>query len=171
MPKAQTRIIDIEKLYDLLLGIAQDLEKIYECLLSQQIALMNWDHDNFLATVREQNRLARENLRRESQRKELVKKISAESEGGSVNLRELAIGLGGKWPERFSKIAERIKTASGKAVMIRRQNEFLISKSREMINEQLKLVLDLARLNRNTYESSGKKTRKANLPKVLDQKV
>jgi transketolase len=171
MPKAQTRIIDIEKLYDLLLGIAQDLEKIYECLLSQQIALMNWDHDNFLATVREQNRLARENLRRESQRKELVKKISAESEGDSVNLRELAIGLGGKWPERFSKIAERIKTASGKAVMIRRQNEFLISKSREMINEQLKLVLDLARLNRNTYESSGKKTRKANLPKVLDQKV
>ena len=54
---------------------------------------------------------------------------------------------------------------------MKKQNEFLITRSRELVSERLNLLLELARINRNIYEKSGKKRKNANLQKVLDHKA
>ena len=160
-----------EKLYTLLAGIAEGLEKLYECLRLQQASLMKWDFPSFSATISQQKRLARKNLEREKERIALVSEITGKQAAEKLSLRQLAESLGGEWPERFEKLASRIKTASGKVSSMKDQNESIINNSRKLVNDQLKLLLELARLNRNLYEGSGKKSEKANMYKVLDQKV
>lgn len=169
MPKMEIRKAEIEKLYELLLGLAQGLERLYQCLRSQQAALISWNFEDFISTVQEQKRLARENLSREEERKALLSQMTGLRQ--EISLRELTGLLEDPWQKRFSELAERLKAESGKVIQMKKQNEFLINKSRELVNEQLKLLLDLARLNRNLYEKSGKKSKKTNLHKVLDQKV
>ncbi|MEA1996905.1 MAG: flagellar export chaperone FlgN [Gemmatimonadota bacterium] len=164
---------DAVELYDLLTGMAQGLEQLYQCLRRQQAAVIKWNLEDFLSTVEDEKRLARENLDREEARKALVERIMAGSfqENSPVSLRELASHLEPQWQERFRELAARIKSASGSVAEMKKQNEFLITRARETVNDQLKLLLELARLNRNTYEESGKKSRKANLHKVLDRRV
>ena len=119
--------------------------------------------------MKKQKRLARVNLKAEKERQALVNEIWGDTE--PVKLVTIAQRLESPWRERFLSLAERIRSATGKVVVMKKQNEFLITKARNRVNDELKLLLDFARLNRNLYEESGKKSKAANLHKVLDQKV
>ena len=141
----RTKESSAEKLYALLVEMASGLEKLYGCLRLQQAALLKWAA--------------------------LAVEIAGEDEAEKPSLRQLAESLGGEWPARFEKIAGRIRTASDKVSSMKDQNESIISYSSKLVGDQLKLLLELARLNRNLYEESGKKSAKANMHKVLDQKV
>lgn len=167
----QTPKANAEKLHALLVEMAIGLEKLYECLRLQQAALLKWDFPSFGATIRGQKRLARENLEREKKRIALVSEIAGKKATEKQSLRQLAESLGDEWPERFEKLAGRIRTASGKVSAMKDQNDSVINNSRKLVNDQLMLLLELARLNRNLYEESGKKSAKANMHKVLDQKI
>ena len=167
----RTKESSAEKLYALLVEMASGLEKLYGCLRLQQAALLKWDFPSFRATIRQQECLARENLEREKKRAALAVEIAGEDEAEKPSLRQLAESLGGEWPARFEKIAGRIRTASDTVSSMKDQNESIISYSSKLVGDQLKLLLELARLNRNLYEESGKKSAKANMHKVLDQKV
>jgi hypothetical protein len=169
--KVQTTKASADKLHALLVKMAEGLEKLYDCLRTQQAALLKWDFSAFSATIRQQERLVRENLEREKKRIALVSEIAGEKGTEKLSLRQLAESLGGEWPDRFEKLAGRIKTASGKVSSMKDQNESVIINSRKLVNDQLILLLELARLNRNLYEGSGKKSVKANMHKVLDQKA
>jgi len=167
----QTSKASPEKLHALMAEMAEGLEKLYDCLRTQQAALLKWDLPAFSATIRQQKRLARENLEREKKRIALVREMTGKNGAETSSLRQLAENLGGEWPGRFEKLAGRIRTASGKVSSMKEQNESVIKNSRKLVNDQLILLLELARLNRNLYEGSGKKSVKANMHKVLDQKA
>lgn len=160
-----------ERLYSLLSAMAKGLERLYDGLRFQQKALIRWDYEAFVSSTRQLNALARENLQREETRKALVQEFSTVGEDRPLSLRELGARLGDPWQQRFAELAARIRTASGKASAMKGQNEMLIGKARSLVDSQLKLLLEFARINRNLYGENGKKSRKANLHKVLDQKV
>ena len=160
-----------ERLYSLLSAMAEALEQLYDCLRSQQKALIGWDYEAFVSCTRQQNSLARENLRRDQVRLALVQQFPKGENDRTLSLRELGALLGDPWQQRFEELAGRIRTASGKVSDMKTQNEMLIGKARSLVASQLKLLLEFARINRNLYEENGKKSRKANLHKVLDQKV
>ncbi|OGG06637.1 MAG: hypothetical protein A3F83_06260 [Candidatus Glassbacteria bacterium RIFCSPLOWO2_12_FULL_58_11] len=163
--------LQAERLYTLLSAMAKALEQLYDCLRSQQKALITWNYEAFVSSTREQNSLARENLRREQIRLALVQQFPKGENGRNLSLRELGALLGEPWQRRFEELASRIRTASGKVSDLKAQNEMLIGKARSLVDGQLKLLLEFARINRNLYEENGKKSKKANLHKVLDQKV
>ena len=160
-----------EKLHALLTAMADGLDELYGCLRDQQACLLRWNLAGFLETVQRQQRLARENLQREQQRRTLVQEMMGEERGESVRLRQIAEELGQDWPVRFQALAQRLKSSSGKAADMRKLNESLISHSHRLVNDRIKLLLDLARINRNLYEPSGKKSKKSNMHKVLDRKA
>jgi hypothetical protein len=169
--KVQTPKASADKLHALLVEMAEGLEKLYDCLRAQQSALLKWDFPAFSATIRQQERMVRENLEREKKRIAMVSEIAGKKGAEKLSLRQLAESLGGEWPDRFEKLAGRIRTASGKVSSMKDQNESVINNSRKLVNDQLILLLELARLNRNLYEGSGKKSVKTNMHKVLDQKA
>jgi len=150
--------------------MAEGLERLYDCLRAQQRALVSCKLGDFNETLKLENRLARQNLKREQQRRVLISEMLGEG-CETVSLKKLAAGFDSPWPERFEKLAERIRQAGGKVQTMKKQNEFLIIRSRELVSERMKLMLELARLNRNIYEESGKKRKNPNLHKVLDQKI
>ena len=163
--------LQAERLYSLLSAMAKALEQLYDSLRSQQKALISWDYEAFVVCTRQQNSLARENLRREQLRLTLVEQFPKGENARTLSLRELGALLGNPWQQRFEELAGRIKSASGKVSDMKTQNEMLIGKARSLVDSQLKLLLEFARINRNLYEENGKKSRKSNLHKVLDQKV
>lgn len=168
---AQNETQRAEKLHELLLAIAGGLEKLYGCLRDQQSSLLRWNLPGFTAAMDCQQELVRENMRRELQRKALVCEIVGEERSATATLSQIAQELGGDWPECFQDLARRIRTASGKVAEMKKQNESLIGHGQRLVNDQIKLLLDLARLNRNLYEHSGRKSSRSNLHKVLDQKA
>ncbi len=163
---------EAERLRLLLEAMADGLEELYASLLRQQRALTAWRLGEFLETVEEQKRLAAANFSREEERLRLVRELSHRAGSEQLlTLSEFAPLAGPEWEQRFRPLAVRIRQAGGKIEMLRRQNQLLISRSREIVNEQLKLLLELARLNRNTYEHSGRKARGPGLHQVLDRKA
>ena len=159
------------KMISLLGAMADGLNKLYSCLRDQEKALMHWRLADFVETTKRQRALVQENLEREKRRRELVAALVGESRAAEVSLRELAELFGGKWPEKFKAVSERIRQASSRVATMKNQNEALIIRSREVVDGLVKLMLDLASLNRNNYGKSGRKARQTNLHKVLDQQA
>ena len=163
------------QLYSLLEKIVDGLDKLYLCLRSQQNALMSWDLSAFNLSIREQGKLARKNLAWEHERQELVAEVvgpeNQTADQTPVKLPQLAEMFGGKWSARFAKISGKIRAAAGKADNMKKQNEMLINKSKTLVGDQLKLLVDLARLNRNLYGQKGQKSPKKNLRQVMDQRA
>jgi signal transduction histidine kinase len=168
---ADRRLKQAEKLHALLSAMADGLDELYGCLRDQQACLLRWNLAGFLETVRRQQRLAQENLQREKERRMLVAEMVGEERSESVTLRQISEELEQDWPVRFQALAKRLRSSSGKAADMKKQNESLISHSHRLVNDRIKLLLDLARINRNLYEPSGKKSKKSNLHKVLDRKA
>ena len=155
-----------------LLGeMADCLDQLYTCLREQQKALMGWRLGDFVITTKRQRELVEENLGREQQRRELVGHLVGEKRAADVSLRDLAENFGGPWPAKFQEVTERIRSASPRVAAMRDQNEALIVRSRNLVNGQVKLMLDLASLNRNNYGKSGRRAKQANLHKTLDQQA
>lgn len=159
------------QLLSLLNEMATGLDRLYACLRDQQKALMGWKLADFVATVRSQRRLARENLKREEARRELVRGLVGEQRAEKISLREIAEMAGGQWPEKFRAVAGKVRSASESVAEMKKQNEALINRSRELVDGQLRLMIELASLNRNTYGQSGRKTSRGSMHKVLDQKA
>lgn len=159
------------KMLALLGAMADGLNKLYACLRDQEKALMHWRLADFVETTKRQRVLVQENLDREKMRRQLVAGVVGETRAASVSLRELAELFGGSWPERFKAVSERIRVASSKVAAMKKQNEMLIGRSREVVDVQVKLMLNLASLNRNNYGKSGRKAKMANLHQVLDRQA
>jgi hypothetical protein len=159
------------KMLALLSAIAGGLNKLYSCLRDQEKSLMQWKLADFVETTRRQRALVQENLDREKQRIELVTDLVGESRAKEVSLRELAEMFGGKWPDKFKAVSERIRRESSRVAEMKKQNEALIVRSRDLVDGQVKLMLNLASLNRNNYGKSGRKARQANIHKVLDRQA
>jgi predicted RNase H-like nuclease (RuvC/YqgF family) len=170
MPDNKTKKSGPEKLYRLLASMAKALERLYDCLRDQQRALVSCKLNDFNKTLILENRLAAANLERERQRQELIAEMLG-AQDKTISLKELAAGFDHPWPERFEAVAARIRKAGNMVQTMKKQNEFLITRSRELVSERLNLLLELARINRNIYEKSGKKRKNANLQKVLDHKA
>ena len=73
------------------------------------------------------------------------------------SMKELAAGFDHPWPKRFERLAERLRKAGNMVQTMKKQNEFLITRARELVSERINLLLELARINRGIYEESGKK--------------
>ncbi len=159
------------RMLSLLDGITGGLDELYSCLREQQKALLQWRMADFMETVTLQLRLAGENIERERERLKLAATLVGKSAAESANLRTLAEHLGGQWPLKFSAAAGRIKTAGARVGEMKRQNEMLIESNRELVDSQLRLMFELASLNRNTYAKSGRKAGRTDMYKVLDQRV
>ncbi|MBN2290278.1 MAG: flagellar export chaperone FlgN [Candidatus Glassbacteria bacterium] len=170
MAEQKTKENGPEKLHRILSAMAGDLERLYDCLRAQQRALVKCRLDDFNKTLELENRLAERNLDRERQRRELVAGMFGEN-SDKASLKELTAGMSPPWPGRFKALAERLRQAGNMVQTMKKQNEFLITSARDLVSERLKLMLELARLNRNVYEKSGKKSKRANLHKVLDRKL
>jgi hypothetical protein len=170
-PDGQKERRELTELYRLLHAMARALELIYDCLRRQQQALIEWRYEDFAGTIEEEKRLAAENLAREEERQRLVRELMGVESSAAITLRALAKNFGGPWPGRFERVARSLREAGGKAERMKKQNEFLISRSRDFVGGQIKLLLELARLNRNIYAKSGRKSRQASLYKVFDQKA
>lgn len=160
-----------KKLCSLLEEMAGGLDKLYACLRDQQKALMGWRMADFAETTKRQYALVKDNLDREKQRRELVVSLVGDSRAGDISLRELAENFGGPWPEKFREAAERIRESSSRVAAMKKQNEALIVRCRDLVDGQVKLMLNLATLNRNNYGQSGRKAKQANLHKVLDRQA
>ena len=150
--------------------MARDLERLYKCLRFQQNALVKCRLDDLNKTLRIENRLVNRNLKRDRQCKKLIAEMAGES-SNTVLLKELTQDFPHPWPDRFKTVAERLRRVGDMVQIMRKQNEFLIFNARELVNERLHLLLELARLNRNTYGKSGKKMKSTNLKKILDCKL
>ncbi len=159
------------RMLSLLDGITGGLDELYSCLREQQKALIQWRLADFMEAVQLQRTLAEENIDKERQRLELATVLVGKSAAPETNIRTLAEHLGGQWPVKFSAAAGRIKTASARAGEMKRQNEMLIESNRELVDSQLRLMFELASLNRNTYAKSGRKAGRTDMYKVLDQRV
>jgi hypothetical protein len=159
------------KILLLLDDICGGLDDLYSCLRQQQKALTQWRMADFLDTVILQRKLAEENISRERQRLKLAAELVGESVAETANLRTLAEHLGGQWPTKFREASARIKPAAARVDAMKNQNEMLISSNREMVGDQLRLMFELASLNRNTYAKSGRKAGRTDMYKVLDQRV
>ena len=170
MPDRKTKKNGPERLYRLLSSMAKGLEQLYDCLRAQQRALVNCKLDDFNETLLLENRLAGKNLERENRRRELITELLGEQQE-MVSLKELATGFENSWPKRFEALAERLRKAGNMVQTMKKQNEFLITRAREMVSERINLLLELARINRGIYEESGKKRKKTNMHKVLDHKA
>jgi FlgN protein len=158
---------DKETLFSLLSAMVRDMERLYNCLRIQQHALVKCRLDDLNKTLRIEYRLINRNLKRDSQCKELIAEMAG-SFSDTVSLKELAQSFLDPWPQRFKTVAERLRRVGDMIQIVRKQNEFLITNARELVNERLHLLIELARLNRNTYEQSGKKRKNPNLQKILD---
>ncbi|MBW7996903.1 MAG: hypothetical protein FVQ81_10135 [Candidatus Glassbacteria bacterium] len=169
--KTDTSAVQTKKLHNLLGDMAEGMDKLYACLRDQQKALMGWKLADFVETVKRQRRLARENLGREDERRALVRKLAGGQNAANRSLRDLAEMFGGRWPKKFQAVADKIKSSSARVAEMKKQNEALITRSRDLVDGQLRLMINLASLNRNTYEQSGRKTGRGSTHKVLDQKA
>ena len=155
-----------QELHSLLAEIARGLETLYESLRSQQKAIVQWDLATLTENIGVQKKLVRAHRAAEERRRALSKEIAG---AGRTSLSEVGDRLGGPWPGRFRRLAVRIRESAGKVETMKKQNEFLLEKARGMVNGQLRLFMELARVNRNTYEGSGRKSRQSGLYKVFDQ--
>ena len=160
-----------ERIYSLLGEIRSGLDKLYACLRTQQKALAGWRMDEFIGTVQLQQQLVEANIKLEKQRRELVAELLGEAAADTANLRTVAEHLGGLWPEKFREAASRIKISGDLVAAVKSQNEQLIARNREMIEGQLRLIFELASLNRNTYGKSGNKAGRTDMHKVWDQRA
>ncbi|MEA2062083.1 MAG: flagellar export chaperone FlgN [Gemmatimonadota bacterium] len=158
------------KLHRLLSAMADGLERLYDCLRTQQSALMNMKLDEFNQATQLQSSLAEKNLEQDRQRKELIGRTMG-TEYETVPLKKLAAGLDPPWPDRFEAVAERIRLAGNKVETMKKQNEFLIGRSKQMVETHIKLLIEFANINRNIYGQSGRKKKKPNVHKVLDAKI
>lgn len=158
----------MEELYGLLTETARDMERLYDSLRAQQRAIVEWDYAVLSGSVGEQNRLNRRHRAREKRRRELIDQLSDKP---GISIRELAVSLGEPWGSRLNRAALNIRETVGKVGAMKKQNEFLLEKARDMVNSQLRLFMELARINRNIYEENGKKSRRSNLHKVFDQQA
>ena len=150
--------------------MAKGLEQLYDCLRAQQRALMSCKLDDFNETLLLENHLAGKNLERENRRRELIAALLGK-QPETVSMKELAAGFDHPWPKRFERLAERLRKAGNMVQTMKKQNEFLITRARELVSERINLLLELARINRGIYEESGKKRKKTNMHKVLDHKA
>ncbi len=159
------------RMHTLLGEMCDGLDELYSCLRRQQKALVQWRMADFLETIRLQRTLAEANIDREQQRLELAAMLVGEGDGPATNIRALAEHLGGQWPAKFREAAGRIRVAGARVNEMKRQNEMLIERNRTLVNGQLRLIFELASLNRNTYAPSGHKAGRTDMYKVLDQRV
>lgn len=158
----------IEDLHGLLIETAVDMEQLYASLRSQQKAIVEWDFTALTRNIGEQRKLGQRNKERDKRRRELIKQLAGSPD---VTIHDLAESLGRPWSSRLDDAALRIRGTVDNVGAMKKQNEFLLEKARSMVNGQLRLFMELARINRNMYEESGKKSRQSNLHKVFDQKI
>ena len=156
------------KLLALLQAMAGCLDDLYTCFRDQQKALMTWRVADFVATTKRQRTLVQENLDREKQRRELVSSLVGVHRAAEMSLRDVAELFGGKWPEKFREISGRLRESSSRVAIMKKHNEALIANGRNLVDSQVKLLMDLASLNRNTYTKSGRKAKQKSLHQVLD---
>ncbi len=169
--KPENKELVASEILSLLADIRGGLNELYDCLRAQQKALTQWRMADFMDTVQLQRRLSEENVERERQRLKLAAALVGETAAETANLRTLAEHLGGQWPIKFREAAAEIKTAAARMDAMKNQNEMLISRNRELVNSQLRMMFELASLNRNTYAKSGQKAGRTDMYKVLDQRV
>ena len=159
-----------EKLYHLLSLMATDLERLYNCLLAQQHALVKCRLDDLNKTLKMEHRLVERNIQRDGQYQQLIAEMLG-GKAGIIPLKELAETLEPPWPERFAEIAQRLRGTGRMIGTMRKHNEFLITRARELVNERLKFLLELAQKHRSTYEENGRKKKKSKLTGVFDRKL
>ena len=160
-----------QRIYNVLEGMHGTLEKIYSALIRQKQFLIKWDHAEFVKTVREIETLGRENSKREKDRLALFSEIAIDNrEAAEMSIAQMAENFLPPWPAKFEELAARIKSAGNKVNLVKKQNETLLEQSREMVSDQIKLMLEYNRLNRDVYGKSGKKNQTTNVYKVVDRK-
>ncbi len=164
---------EMEALYNELMetleNLAGQLDELYLSMQRQQRSVVNRDLQGLHASIREQNRLARSVRSFEERRVEISRRMSGLDDPPSVS--RMAESFGEPRRTKLKDAARRIRESAGRAEALKRQNAFLLEKARTLVNGQLKLFMEMARVNRNVYEESGRKSRQANLHKVFDRKI
>ena len=160
-----------QRIYNVLEGMYGTLDRIYSLLVQQKKYLVKWDNVEFMKTVRELEILGRENIKREKDRLALFSEIAIDrEEAAEMSISDMAEHFLPPWPEKFRELSVRIKNAGNKVGLIKKQNERLLEQSREIVADQIKLMLEFNRINRDVYGKSGKKNPSTNVYKVVDRK-
>ncbi|MCE5270082.1 flagellar protein FlgN [bacterium] len=169
----RTDSLVVETLYGELLAVlgslALQMDELYAALRDQQRAVVSRDLQGLGAAVHGQGRLVRLIHELEEKRRELCRRISGLSDPPPVS--KLAEGFGEPGRTQLKEAARRVRESAGRVESLKSQNSFLLERARSLVSGQLQLMLELTRINRNVYEESGKKSRKANLVKVFDKKI
>jgi hypothetical protein len=164
---------EMETLYNELMetlgNIAGQLDELYGSMQCQQRAVVNRDLMGLHESIREQSRLARSVRDLEERRIEISRRMTGLNDPPSVS--RIAEGFREPRRNQLKDASRRIRESAGRAEALKRQNAYLLEKARSLVNSQLKLFMEMARVNRNVYEESGKKSRQTNLHKVFDRKI